>query len=312
MGFLNSTVLDLAIGMMFVYLLLALLCTTANEWIAGVLGLRAKTLANGIRQLLDSQKTATGTFLDQFYAHPIISSMLVPGKSGAKAHPSYLSSRAFATTVMDLVTSGKEGPISFADLESGVKNLPVGDVRTALLALLQNAQNDLAAAQKNIEGWFDDTMERASGWYKRNTELVTFFVALILVVGNNADTVKIGRTLWTSTTQRTLLVDAAKKRVEASSSGTQISYPDKNNPLNPTLKPTESELKDLSSVLGWSRDEWHGGDSLFWLRRLLGWSLSIIAISLGAPFWFDLLSKLMNVRNAGAKPAKTNGKKKSS
>jgi hypothetical protein len=49
-----------------------------------------------------------------------------------------------------------------------------------------------------------------------------------------------------------------------------------------------------------------------WLARLLGWMLTILAISLGAPFWFDMLNKLVNVRSAGKSPdeaAKTPGKK---
>jgi hypothetical protein len=308
MGMLNSTILDLAIGMVFVYLLLALLCTTINEWIAGLFGLRAKTLANAIEQLLDGQKTSdpTRSFFEEFYAHPIISGMGVPGKRATTA--SYLPSRAFATTVMDLVTAGKEGPINYSDLETGVKNLPPGDVRTALLALLQNTQSDLEQAQKNIEQWFDDTMERASGWYKRNTQVVTLFAALLLTVGTNADTLKIGRILWTSGTERTLLVQEAQKRFESGSSDRTITYPNKNNPLKAVEQPKESELKALSALLGWSRDDLRNADTLVWLRRILGWCLSIVAISLGAPFWFDLLSKLMNIRNAGQKPATSKNK----
>lgn len=305
---LNSTILDLAIGMVFVYLLLALLCTTINEWIAGIFGLRARTLASAIGQLLDDQKTSdpTRSFLAEFYAHPIISGMGMPGKGPATA--SYLPSRAFATAVMDLVTAGKEGPISYADLETGVKNLPPGDVRKALLSLLQNAHSDIEQAQNNIEQWFDDTMERASGWYKRNTQLVTLFAALLLTISTNADTLKIGRTLWTSGTQRTLVVQEAQKRVESGSSDKIITYPDKNNPLQAVEQPKATELQALSALLGWSRDDLRDRDTLVWLRRILGWCLSVVAISLGAPFWFDLLSKLMNIRNAGQKPAPAKSK----
>jgi hypothetical protein len=304
MGLFNSTVLDVIIGVVFVYLLLAIMCTTINEWIAGVWSLRAKNLAKGIQQLLDQQPGTDGarTFLEQFYAHPLISSMLAPGKKPSEEHPSYLPARTFATVVMDLATSFKPGAISFADLENGAKALPAGDVRTTLLALIQNAGNNLDRAQKNIEQYFDNTMERVSGWYKRRTQIVIVVIATLLTVGTNADTLRIGRLLWTNSTLRAQIVERAKSRT--GTPGATVEYPDKNKPLSPVFKPSKQELADLSSLLGWAGET--PSDWRTWPARLLGWFLSIVAISLGAPFWFDTLNRLMNVRNAGRKPEDNN------
>lgn len=304
MGLFNSTVLDVVIGIVFVYLLLAIMCTTINEWIAGMWSLRAKNLAKGIQQLLDQQPGTDGTrtFLEQFYAHPLISSMVAPGKKPSEEHPSYLPARTFANVIMDLVTSFKPGSISFTDLETGIKALPPGDVRTTLLALIQNAKGNLDLAQKSIEQYFDNTMERVSGWYKRRTQLIIVIIAALLTIGTNADTLRIGRLLWTNSTLRAELVERAKSRT--GTPGATVEYPDKNKPLSPVFKPSKEELKDLSSLLGWSgqnlRDGWA------WPPRVLGWVLSIVAISLGAPFWFDTLNRLMNVRNAGKKPEDSN------
>jgi hypothetical protein len=310
MGLLNSTVLDWAIGIVFAYLLLAIICTTVNEWIAGIVSLRAKTLAKGIRQLLDNQKGSDNTlsFLQEFYAHPLISGMLAPGKTAADGHPAYLPSRTFATTVMDLATRGKLGSITFADLEQGAKSLPEGDVKTALLALLQNASGDLDRAQENIEEWFDDTMERASGWYKRQTQVFIVCIAAVLTIATNADTIRIGHLLWTNGTLRATIVEKAKNRAETGKEAANrtefVDYPDKDNPRRPEFKPSQDELKALKPLLGWTADD-SLSDRRQWPSRLLGWILSIIAISLGAPFWFDMLNKLMNIRNAGQKPKKS-------
>jgi hypothetical protein len=43
----NSSVLDVAIGLVFVYLLLGLVCTTVNEWFTQALKTRAATLRRG-------------------------------------------------------------------------------------------------------------------------------------------------------------------------------------------------------------------------------------------------------------------------
>jgi hypothetical protein len=287
MGLLNSTVLDLAVGIVFVYLFLAVMCTTINEWIAGITSVRARTLARGIQQLLDQQKgsDSTRSFLEDFYAHPLISGMLTPGKKGLAAHPSYLASRTFATAVMDLATRGKLGSISFSDLENGIKALPDGDVKTALLALLQNASGDLSRAQKNIEEWFDDTMGRVSGWYKRRTEVVTACVAIVLTIGTNADTMRLGRLLWTNNTLRATIVEKARNRAETgreqASRTESVEYPNKHEPLKPLFTPPSDELNALKPLLGWSHQDLT--DWSQWPSRLLGWILSIIAISLGAP-----------------------------
>ena len=183
-------------------------CTTINEWIAGVFAMRSRNLEKAISQLLDQQKgnSPTSTFLQDFYAHPLISGMMTPGKSPSAGHPSYLEARTFATAVMDLVTPNKFRSITFTDLESGVKNLPDGDVKTAILALLQNAKGDLDCAQKNVEHWFDDTMERASGWYKRWTQIITICVAVVLD-GRNRHTLILHTSpgLWRTLTARTEL-----------------------------------------------------------------------------------------------------------
>ena len=302
-GMFNSTVLDVGIGLIFIYLLLAIICTALNEWISGGFRLRSKNLASAIEQLLDNQKGSGDSplsFLDQFYSHPLVSSQLTPGAARGNNHPAYLPSRIFATAVMDLATVQKRGTIAFSDLDQGIKNLPNGDVKTALLALIQNADSNLQKAQRNIEQWFDDTMDRASGWYKRRNELVTIAVAIFLTLLTNADTVKITRTLWKSPTERAALVEKASSRTAASQPS--VSYPDKNAPLKPQLTLQKDDVKDLTSLLGWSAEDAKLSGWGAWLQRIIGWILTIAAVTLGAPFWFDLLSKLVNVRNAGKKP----------
>ena len=126
-GLFGSTTLDVVIGLIFVYLLLAIICTTVNEWIAGILKTRAATLKSAITQLLDSQKESDSSadlnwFLKQFNTHPLIAGLKQAGQPDS--HPAYLPARTFATAVIDITTSHKPGAISFTDLEQGINNLP--------------------------------------------------------------------------------------------------------------------------------------------------------------------------------------------
>jgi hypothetical protein len=322
-GLFGSITVDVAIGLIFVYLLLAIICTNMNEWIAGVFNTRSKTLQQAIHQLLDGQPGKadaledTNWFLRQFYNHPLISGMCEPGKR--KTPPAYLASRAFATAVMDIATPGVTGTITFADLEGGIKKLPDGDVKTSLLAVIQTAHGDITQAQRNIQAWYEDTMQRVSGWYKKKTQLWTVIIATLLVLGANADTIQITKMLWRDPTLRAELVEKAKEQ-KPPVSAAPVAGSDKNQSSDASLNPTTSEansnhatpvgdvnattkddLSALGDVIGWTHQAAvHGFWP--WADRLLGWFLSIVAVSLGAPFWFDLLNKFMRVRNSGDVP----------
>src|SRR5262249_18154540 len=82
-------ILDVALGLVFVYLLLSLLCTIVNEWIAQAARLRARTLRAGIETLLNDVKFKRVT--EQLYWHPLIA-----GLKHGERDPSYIPGALFA------------------------------------------------------------------------------------------------------------------------------------------------------------------------------------------------------------------------
>lgn len=346
-GLFGSTALEIAIGLSFTYLLLALLCTTFNEWIAALFKTRAKLLAEGIRQLLDNQPHGNNSFLNAFYEHP-----LIKGLMRGDAHPSYLPARQFAAVILDFLTQGNAGPAPVgvgapapmapapAVAPAGAALAPVaanaaqaavditrwirtglnnGDVKDALRALVPPGGGDFATLQKNIEGWFDDAMDRVSGWHKRRTQVWTLIVALIFTIAANADTFKIVRHLASDPALRQSVVESAKSRAAEPRPSVVVEYKDPNDPLKPSVSrlddnPLHKGEQDLlSRLIGWGPEESDKSGPTDWLLRIFGWLISVAAISLGAPFWFDTLNKFINVRSTGKSPseaAKTPEKKK--
>jgi hypothetical protein len=284
-GLFNSTVLDVAVGLVFIYLLLGILCTTVNEWVAGIMNTRSKTLRQGIRGLLDGQTLGNASFLEKFYLHPLISGLMRDGN-----HPSYIPSRAFSTALIDLVTPTVSGPVTTAELVSGINALPDGDVKKALVALVGNVDGDLEKAKRNIEHWFDDSMDRVSGWYKRNRQVWTVIIASCLTLGANVDTLRLSKMLWVNPSVRSAVVEQAKHRSEISANGSL----------------TDQETAAVGDMLGWTSSAIPQNPA-DWAQRLLGWVFTAIAVSLGAPFWFDTLTRFANLRSAGKKPPKANG-----
>lgn len=288
--------LDLAIGLSFVYLLMALICTTINESLAGILNSRGTTLAKGITELLRDPD------LKQLvYDHPLIQGV----QQGKDARlPSYLASSKFALALMDILTreSAANDPVA---LRQGIDALANPETRRVLNAVLADS-SPLKNDQERIEAWYDANMDRVSGWYKRTAQIRVFVLAVLVTVLLNADTMRMLKVLWYNPTKSALVLEDAKKRQLQGTAN-----PDKS--INSVITPQEEE--QLEQVTGWSGDwysDWNpqgqkDNSVSQWLQhlakqRLLGWLITMLAVSLGAPFWFDALNKFMNVRNAGVPP----------
>jgi hypothetical protein len=276
----GSTILDVAIAIVFIYLLISLVISAINELIAGLLKSRAKNLSKGIQALL--QDPSQAGWVARLYQHPLIQSLSPPNSK-----PSYIPSRTFALALLDLIAPATaDGARTLADVKTGMANLPQPLQRT-LTNLLDEAQHDVERLKTQIEIWFNNGMDRASGWYKRKTQWIQFFLGLSLVILLNIDSVHIGRTLFAvNSPLRASLVESAKSFV-AQPGGT-----------NRPMKDVVEAISTASLPIGWSelprRDQW--------LTMILGWLITAFAVSLGAPFWFDLLNKFINVRASGKAP----------
>lgn len=295
---LGSGVLEVAIGLAYLYLLLSLICMVLNEWIAGALALRAKTLEVGIRNLLDDPE---GTGLAaKFYAHPLVKGL---GRRGQRM-PSYIPSRTFAVALLDTIAppDPATGPRSIKEIRGLVSQLAPEDFRNALLSLIDQAGGDLARARVNIERWFDDAMDRVSGWYKRRIHVIVACLGLGVSVLLNADTLTLANTLEREP-QLLASIGAAPQEIVK-------------HPLPADAKLTEERIAELQNALqqvrlplGWSLAPGDArrvpGDPWGWVGKILGLTFTGLAVSLGAPFWFDALGKLVSLRASGPPPKRS-------
>jgi len=329
----DTSILEVAIGLIFVYLLLSLICSAGNEIIESVLKNRATDLERGIRELFNQD--GGGELVAKFYNHPLISGLFQGpyGRIQSKAIgfrdlvtptnlPSYIPARNFAYTIIDLalhppaegaaevarddapeasrtpVVSASALPVSMEALRSALKRTPIGgtQVGRALRTLAEQAGDDMNALRENVETWFNGAMDRVSGTYKRRTQWIIFTLGFILTVLLNVNTITIATRLSTDATLRSVVVAEAEGFA---------SRPDAHQP---DFEKNKAELQGLGLPLGWPHGTnivapWNK-DFRAWpnlLLPLLGWLLTAAAISLGAPFWFDLLNKFMVIR-ATVKP----------
>jgi hypothetical protein len=317
---LNSNVLEVVIALAFVYFLLSTVASGITEAIAWLVQRRAKDLESGLRSLLaDDQKT------NDLLQHPLIKPLAPTGWRARKLHrnaPSYLSPRTFALAFLDTVAPPPEGSTGSRNVLEAVRgavgNLPE-PLRKQVLPLLDEAGTDIAKFRQGVEQWFDDAMARVSGWYKRWAQLWICGVALAVTIGFNVDTIRVADRLWNDDAVRESTVGAAVGAVseqQAGDTGAGTGAPPQ-GPSEETTTPEEAAdqvqeatatLSDLQLPVGWSA----ANDNVPLPSTAIGWLITFFAVSLGAPFWFDTLSRLARLRATGPRPSgSTSGSERS-
>ena len=177
-------------------------------------------------------------------------------------------------------------------------------LRNSMQTLWRAANHNVVTFRAGVEAWFNDTMDRASGWYKRMAQTMALVIGLILAVALNVDTVRVSQTLWGDGTLRTAVLEQVKKLPPPTTTTTVPGAPappaaDLSDQVG-SIQDDLSRINGLQLPLGWGEAQRpdNGGD---WGIAALGWLLTALALSLGAPFWFDLLNKVTSLRGGGTK-----------
>ncbi len=245
--------------------------------------------------------------LPRLLDHPLIRSQVdeTARKPKRRAVPSYLESRTFALVLMDILSDdAKPGDVQLVRVTKAVEGLDNPHLKKALEALLEDSGGEIERLRAGVEGWFDATMNRASGWYKRRTQLSLWVIAAAVTLAFNADAGQIASALWKDSTLRASVAAQAEKAV---SEGDVSDLESGDAAGDETLAAKINDVNQLSLPLGWSTDpqdpRWPDNAPGF-LGKLLGLAATVVALSMGAPFWFDLLGRVSRVRGGGVQPAR--------
>src|SRR5262249_5799210 len=233
--------------------------------------------------------------------------------------PSYIPSHVFALTLLDTFAPPGGDVADDHDLIKRAERAlgpqtegearPNEIVRGLLRDALADASNDIDRFRNALEHSFDATMDRASGWYKRRVQLILFVIALALAGAINADSFSIGQRLWKDAALRSSLVSAANKTVAAGNAEcAQAATGD--NKADAAARCLD-QVKEFGLPIGWSRAS-SPQTVLSGFGKVLGLLVTAFALTLGAPFWFDLLGKVSSLRGSGPPPPPPSDKKSDS
>lgn len=348
----NSDVLEVGVGLVLFFLLASLIASAVREMIEAGLKTRAMELERGIRELLDDPRgqAMTKSFFEHAHIYSLFAGSYDPEQLKPKGQgfemphaarrrlPTYIPAGQFATTLIDLVGRGSgswpypvnSAAITLDTLRQRAAGLHSPRLQRAVLSAIDHA-DDLAQVKSNLEDWFNGTMDRVSGWYKRRTQYWLLAIGAFAAVLFNLDALTVADRLINDHALRAAAVSHAEgatgegqalpdddlEAVRATLSG--IGYPigwryvpteDKAAPADPKTgrhPPVRLLGYDLwyPQPAPQSCGQWGPNGCLEErfiglgevLGMITGWLVTAAAISFGAPFWFDVLNKIMVIRS---------------
>ncbi|MCC7507062.1 MAG: hypothetical protein IT259_17275 [Saprospiraceae bacterium] len=298
------TLLSVVIGIVFVMLLFSLLTTTVMEMIAGFFSLRGKHLVQALQNMLGNK---TMDFLQHPYYQQLTMNANVKGakRAAEKAFPSYIGSGTFSAILNDILDGDPQERIG-----ERVNALPDGELKKVLSFLWREADENVTEFRNKTEEWFNEVMDRASGWYKRKSRTWLLLVGGVITIIFNVDALQIYTNLSVNATLSEYVADAATAFVN-----NQPAVVDSIGSANPDFFTAQKQFNDLvnnniSAIssplgLGWEAVDWSKADRQWWMYKIIGWLTTTLALSLGATFWFGVLKQLIGLRSSG--PSSTGG-----
>jgi hypothetical protein len=285
-------VLSIIIGIVFVLLLFSMLTSAVVEVYHAFFASRGKHLRETMEIMLGKD------MCDKFYAHSYfrqLSSATKPKSS--KKLPIWMEKSTFSTVLADILNP----PNSSLSIPERIALIENEDLRKVLDFLWRQSNNRVDVFQQKVEGWFDDVMARAKDWFGDATKYRLFVIGLVLAGILNADTIQIYKSLSVNAALRDELVKNAETFVQSNPNVTAIDTSKSFEQAKQSL--TISKDLYVQTVqsplgLGWTNQGVIPTDWWAWLIKLAGWALTGVAVTLGAPFWYDMLRKLLSLKGS--------------
>ena len=326
-----STIISITISLTFIYLVLSIVTSEIQEIIANILNLRAKNLKESIINLLGEKpdknnSTLTKKLYEKYLAPPLQASAEQPTKSPEIAN---ISPKKFANGLIETVREVLDYNDSILNHENenvrkarlqkaidDIKKSPLPEkLKTDLTYLIQSSQRKFVKTEKElqyleeeIQDWFNDSMEYASEIYKQKAKVLSFSLGLILVLTFNVDTINIIDQLSKSEILTSSFNSAAMEIVKSNSTIGYCSEIKQEKNINNCLTDIQDQINiALDGIdnlpIGWNlsdplKEQFRPFNIPNVINAIIGWLISAIAISMGAPFWFTVLRNLINLKSS--------------
>ena len=274
----GSNVLEVGVGLIFTFLTVSLICGSVTETIATIFSWRSATLMEGVKKLVNDPD-GTGLAL-QLYNTSLVHARgdgTAASTDEIKQAPSYIDPKHFAQALLDNVAAGQT---TIEGIKGAVADIQDPQIKQLLTTQIAQAGASVDSLRAHVAAWFDTSMNRVSGEYKRRTQFWCFVIGLAIAVFLDIDTLHVVTVLWQNPTLAkgigNVAVPDAAAAVHAASS--------------------------LQLPIGWTRDRiavWQTCSAPVIAAVIVGWLFTAGSTLFGTSFWYDTLSSVLKLRGSG-------------
>ena len=305
-----TPILDIALTLVFLYFILSIISSAANEFIVNLFNLRSKNLKSAIENLLydDSWKKISASIINS----PFIKAL----QKNMKIFPSNISPTVFSSAFIHAVEDAYNISITFTgDRPQLPKELENTETGNLIKSIISNAEGNVQKVKDYLEDYFNSAMSELTTVYRKYVKYFSFLFAFALSIVLNIDTINIANNLWHNPAAReqtaaqiSSVIDQNKNffssvkidstKIDSTNHKAVMTAIDSINANITKIGKADSLLTALPLPIGWEAGNYPVKNSGFlsWLVKLIGILITSVAIMMGAPFWFDVLNKIAGLK----------------
>jgi len=332
MGF--TALLDVALGLGLIYLGASLLVTVLNEWVAHLLQLRGRALGSALTQLLDLDELAT------VRTSPLLRPLVNSAKRLRSSYVdtrSLAHSIIGAVSAVAMSPAQRESgePVSIEQLRAQILKLPDSSIRGVLVTISQSVGR-VDQLVGELADWSERSLTALGESYKKRIQWIGLGMGLLVAVAGNVQTLDIVKRLYSDKELRDYVSVASEQSMRIATpdlvsecsriiahgdsvlppvsgepapgirAATPSSAPGESGRCAPVIRLVDGMLardRTLAQLpVGWGASAESFATAIKRPENWIGWLLTALALSLGAPFWFDMLNRVVTVRHSMRKP----------
>ena len=304
-----SQVLEVAIGLMFIYYVLGSLVSLMTQLINEAFETRGKSLERHLMKIVGNNQVGDFVKIPQLDALRPIRYKNIFSFLTAKTEPKKLEKVPVSTLVdayFDFAGLTANTEISTDGLKNVLMALPPSEGKTAIIKWVDQGVTNIEDLRKRTTAYFSGLMSQAAATFKSNARSFVIVLSILLTLLLGTDSIQLIQRLWTNASLRALTV--AKAEMIVQTEGVDASPDD-------LLK----QLDELDIIrIGWWTTELPASDSSagqwlsFILLKILGLGLTVVAVSQGSSFWYDLLKRVSTPASSSSSASSGGGSSSSS
>jgi hypothetical protein len=340
-----DAILEIAIGLVMTWLVVSVVTMEIQNWMSQALNTRAKFLQESLLTMFRNEQVLVERFYEHpaikelgtfdrkgnykkptYIPNDVFAKVAMELLMGTREQTAFIAPESVSLNEMS--ERIKQIQSLNADLKDLVDYIFPGIEKIDQASPdIHQVRVKLEQYRENLEKWFDNNMEKASIWYKQNAATTAFFIGLALALFFNVDTVNVIQRLWREPTIRQALVAQAGTYQLGQGIDNIAQVPGYFDSLAMPVGWTSVPATELSTctnavnVTPQGQIAYRAGtdcrtlvnipatyDVTGWVIKILGLIATAFAARQGAPFWFDLLRKLVSLRESTQAPKKEEAK----